>query len=110
VKRASPVLFAAFLFLLLAIAIPPAVNSQKSVPKAAAKGRRIFAQSCAACHDTLGTTTKSGPGLKSYYQREPRPVDATVRIIIERGKGGMPGFSSLDMGDLDELVAYLKTL
>ena len=108
-KTSNGVLSAAFVFL-FAIAIPPAMISQKSVPQAAANGKRIFIQSCAACHDTLGTTTKSGPGLKNYYGHQPHPADATVRTIIQQGKGKMPAFSTLNKSQIDDLVVYLKTL
>jgi mono/diheme cytochrome c family protein len=86
------------------------VVSQNSVPPAAASGKRIFNQSCAACHDTLGATAKSGPELKNYYHHQPRPSDATVRTIIQQGKGKMPAFSTLRKSQADDLVAYLKTL
>lgn len=110
-KQLLPVaLFAFPVFLYLAIAVPPAVISQKAVPQAVANGKRIFNQSCAACHDTLGTITKSGPGLKNYYRRQPRPADVTVRAIIQQGKGKMPAFSTLDKSQTADLVAYLKTL
>jgi mono/diheme cytochrome c family protein len=111
VKRVSPAaLFAIFAILYLAIAIPPAVVSQKSVPQATANGQRIFNQYCSACHDTLGTTTKSGPGLKNYYRHQPGSADATVRTIIQQGKGRMPAFSTLNKLQIDDLAAYLKTL
>lgn len=84
--------------------------SRKSPAADAAKGKRIFAESCASCHDALGTTTKSGPALKSYYRRQPRPADAAVRAIIEQGRGRMPPFTSLGKPQVDDLVAYLKTL
>ena len=110
-KQVSPAAPFAFLVsLFLAIALPQAVISQKPVPLAVASGKRIFNQSCSACHDTLGATTKSGPGLKSYYRRQPHPADATVRAIIQKGKGKMPAFSTLDKSQTDDLVAYLKTL
>ena len=110
-KVMSPAaLFALLVFLYLAIAIPPAVISQSSAPQAAANGKRIFNQSCAACHDTLGTMTKSGPALKNYYRHQPRPADAIVRSIIQQGKGRMPAFSTLNKLQVDDLVVYLKTL
>jgi mono/diheme cytochrome c family protein len=84
--------------------------SQKPVPQAVPNGRRIFNQSCAACHDTHGTTIKSGPGLKNYYRHQPRPADATVRTIIQQGKGKMPAFNILDKLQIDDVVAFLKTL
>jgi len=103
-------LFVLFVFLYLAIAIPPPVISQGSAPQAAASGKHIFNQSCAACHDTLGTMTKSGPALKNYYRHQPRPADAIVRTIIQQGKGRMPAFTTLSKLQVDALVAYLKTL
>jgi mono/diheme cytochrome c family protein len=105
---AAPFAFRVFLF--LAIAVPQAVILQKSVPIAVANGKRIFNQSCSACHDTLGATTKAGPELKSYYRRQPHPADATVRAIIQQGKGKMPAFGTLDKSQTEDLVAYLKTL
>ena len=108
VSLAAP--FAFLVFLILIIAVPHAVSSQRSVSTAVANGKRIFNQSCSACHDTLGTTTKSGPELKSYYRRQPRPADANVRTIIQQGKAKMPAFGTLDKSQADDLVAYLKTL
>lgn len=103
-------LFAILVFLYLAIATPPPVISQKSTPQAVVNGKHIFNQSCATCHDTLATTTKSGPGLKNYYRHQPHPADATVRTIIQQGKGRMPAFTALNKLQTDNLVAYLKTL
>jgi mono/diheme cytochrome c family protein len=107
ISRAS---FAFFAFLFLEIGIPQAVMSQKTAPQAVANGKRTFSQSCSACHDTLGTATKSGPELKTYFHRQPRPTDATVRKIIQQGKGKMPAFSTLNNAQTDDLVAYLKSL
>jgi mono/diheme cytochrome c family protein len=102
--------FAFLIILFLAVVVPQSTVSQNFVPPAVASGKRIFNQSCAACHDTLGATVKSGPELKNYYHHQPRPSDATVRTIIQQGKGKMPPFSTLSKSQADELVAYLKTL
>ncbi len=110
-KRVSlAALFAMIVFSYFAIALPPAVISQKSSPQAVANGKRIFNRSCAGCHDTLGTSAKSGPALKNYYRHQLRPVDERVRSIIQQGKGKMPAFSNLSKSETDDLVAYLKTL
>ena len=109
-QASSAARFAVFVFLVFAIAITPVVISQNSAPQTIANRRRIFNQSCAACHDTFGTTTKSGPGLKNYFRHQPRPADATVRTIIQQGKGKMPAFNTLNKSQTDDLVAYLKTL
>jgi mono/diheme cytochrome c family protein len=111
VKYVSPVTpLVVIILFFLAIAIPPAVISQKSMPQTVANGKRTFNQSCTSCHDILGTTTKSGPGLKNYYRHQPSPADAAVRTIIQQGKGKMPAFSTLNKLQIDDLVAYLKTL
>jgi hypothetical protein len=47
--------------------------------------------------------------LKDYYRHEHHPVDATVRTIIQRGKGRMLAFTTLDKSQIDDLVACLKT-
>jgi mono/diheme cytochrome c family protein len=111
VKRALDVAPLAFFTLLVLTtssyraAIPEGVASP-----AASTGKHIFNQSCSACHDTLGTTTKPGPGLRNYYRRQPRPADAAVSSIIQKGKGKMPAFSALNHMQISDLVAYIKTL
>ena len=108
ISPAALVTIVAFLFLV--IAIPQAEVSRKSTSEAVTNGKHLFNQSCAACHDPLGTTAKSGPELKNYYRQQPRPADASMRTIIQQGKGRMPAFTTLNKAQIDELVAYLKTL
>ena len=110
-KRVSlSALLVASIFALLALAIPPAVVSQSSEPQDAAKGKRVFVQSCASCHNAPGAATRSAPALKGYYRQQPRPTDTSVRATIEHGRGRMPAFTSLDKVQVDDLIAYLKTL
>ena len=79
-------------------------------PQAAA-GKKLFAQSCASCHEVDNRNQFVCPGLKSYYtEHQPSPNDAAIRGLILRGKGTMPGFNSLTDTELAELIAYLKTL
>jgi mono/diheme cytochrome c family protein len=99
--------FAVCSVLAVAAAIAPAMVAAEP---AAASGRRVFSQSCSACHDALSTATRSGPGLKNYYRHQPRPTDGSVRAIIQQGKGKMPAFSTLNQSQVNDLVAYLKTL
>jgi mono/diheme cytochrome c family protein len=89
---------------------PAVVVSQRPARPPVAEGRRVFNQSCSACHDATGATAKSGPSLNGYYRRRPLPTDSSVRAIIYGGKGRMPAFSTLDDTQMDELLAYLKTL
>jgi mono/diheme cytochrome c family protein len=101
---------AIWVVLRLATSVPHLAMPQTPLSGAVADGRRTFYQSCAACHDTLGTTRKSGPGLKDYYHRHPRPADRGVRMLIEQGKGRMPAFATFNKPQIDDLIAYLKTL
>jgi len=84
----------------------------RSAPSpAATNGQHVYARSCASCHDAHSTVSKVGPGLKGYYSsHHPPPSDAKVLAIIVKGKGRMLGFSSLSQEQMDELIAYLKTL
>jgi mono/diheme cytochrome c family protein len=87
------------------------VGSLTTSAQTISNGQRIFAQSCASCHDAHGTAMKSGPGLKNYYrEHRPRPSDAAVRSVIQQGRGTMPAFSNLNPAQLNDLIAYLKTL
>lgn len=90
--------------------VPAVVVSQRPARPPVAEGRRIFNQSCSACHDATGATAKSGPSLNGYYRRRPRPTDSSVRAVVYGGKGKMPAFSTLDDTQMAELLAYLKTL
>lgn len=86
-------------------------NSQQTAsPQAAVDGQRIFNQSCAGCHDVAGSVPKSGPPLRNYYRRAPRPSDAAVLTTIQHGKGKMPAFSTLTRHQLTDLLAFLRTL
>jgi mono/diheme cytochrome c family protein len=74
-------------------------------------GQQMFGEYCASCHSTRSATSLAGPGLKGFYGlHHPKPSDAAVRAIIATGKGKMPAFGNLSPSQIDELIAYLKTL
>jgi mono/diheme cytochrome c family protein len=88
-----------------------AQTSHSQATLAARNGQRVFAQSCASCHDVRSRNQLAGPGLKGYYTtHRPVPKDDDVRNIIMHGKGSMPSFGSLSSVEIDDLVVYLKTL
>ena len=106
----TAVLFAFTCAMLLAHAAPSTKSSRHS-SQAAVRGRRIFYEdSCAGCHDTQGTMKLTGPNLKGLYHRRPRPVDAQIRTLIQHGKGNMPAFNYLSNSQVNDLLAYLKSL
>ena len=76
-----------------------------------ARGKRLFMQSCASCHDPTGAERRAGPGLKGFYRSHSAHVrDEQVKSILLQGKGAMPAFHSLTGTDTGALIAYLRTL
>ena len=81
-----------------------------------ANGQEAYKKNCAVCHFADKSDKRIGPGLKSFYQREKmfdgRPVhDENVRDLVLNGAGKMIPFKEkLDNKQVDDLIAYLKTL
>jgi mono/diheme cytochrome c family protein len=74
-------------------------------------GQQSFAQYCSSCHSAHNSNSLVGPRLTGYYStHQPRPKDSDVRAVITKGKGKMPSFGNLGTGQIDELIAYLRTL
>ncbi len=84
-------------------------------PAKVAQGERLFRRYCAACHAMGGGTAKQGPDLGGLYQRRFTPVlkhpvtDHNIRQHIKKGGVRMPPFPWLSRGELDALVAFLKS-
>ncbi len=82
----------------------------------AEKGKQQFQQMCAVCHNTDNDAKKVGPGLKGLFKRDKmvngkKPTEANVRDKIASGGNGMPAYKEmLSDSEMDDLVAYLKTL
>ncbi len=75
----------------------------------------MYLQHCAHCHRTDNTPTELGPGLGGLFHRRALVNgkdlnEASVREIIRRGVGRMPGFEKLAPQEMDDLIAYLRTL
>ncbi|OYT70367.1 MAG: adenylate cyclase [Chloracidobacterium sp. CP2_5A] len=111
--------------LVLAIALVGALAAVWSAPAAqkgkaagdAAKGKELFAQTCAPCHSATSKTANVGPGLKGLFKEKTmpatgRPVSvAVVKSQIQKGGGGMPAFGSkYNAQELNDLIAYLRAL
>ncbi len=81
-----------------------------------ARGRRVFDAKCARCHEPYSASAQKGPSLKNLYKRPYLPSglpanDQRVTDSIIMGRKMMPAFSgSLTQEQLDDLLAYLKTL
>ncbi len=82
----------------------------------AEKGKAVFEDNCAVCHNADSDEKKMGPGLKGLFKHEKlkngkKPTDANVKAIINAGGNGMPAYSDmLSDEERDNVLAYLKTL
>jgi mono/diheme cytochrome c family protein len=98
---------------LVCISSPVTAAQSSHGPSAAAlrDGQQTFAQYCSSCHSAHNSNSLGGPRLTGYFRtRQPRPKDSDVRAVITKGKARMPSFGSLGTAQIDELIAYLRTL
>lgn len=118
------------LILVLLVALPFMVfakgkdnkDSKNALSAEAKAGQKLFNESCVACHFDKQAGTKVGPSLMGLFKGKELPVshkpvtDANVRTQIENGNLNavpmpMPAFgNSLSKTDINNVIAYLKTL
>lgn len=85
-------------------------NPMASNPDAAAAGRRLYDQTCQACHGGEGRGDR-GPGLNSRtlpHGSEDGDLFRNIRNGI--AGSGMPAFSVLTADQVWQLVSYIRTL
>lgn len=91
-------------------------RTPKVDPALVARGKTIFEDQCALCHDAASTEKKVGPGLKGLFQRSTmengKPLtEAGIRENLDTGSENMPSFKdTLTPEEKDALIAFLKTL
>ncbi|HET9743576.1 MAG TPA: cytochrome c [Terriglobales bacterium] len=74
-------------------------------------GSVIFRKSCSVCHSVHKGETKVGPSLYGELREGSGHSEEHVRQVIIEGQGTMPPFKEkLDSEQMDDLIAYLKTL
>jgi mono/diheme cytochrome c family protein len=74
-------------------------------------GAQLYRSHCAHCHTRLPGQASPAPDLAGYFNRHPQPSMPQVKEVIREGKGAMPPFDQqLSSNDVDDLIAYLKTL
>ncbi len=83
----------------------------------AAEGERVFVKYCSGCHYADSTDKKIAEGLAGLFARDEIEASGApmspenVRAQIVEPAGGMPSFKAyLSEQQLDDLIAYLKTL
>jgi cytochrome c2 len=98
---------------------PPAKSPPKlSVSKGSVtRGKDLFAQKCALCHNADSDVKKIGPGLKGIFKRGSFSVngnkitDQSLKSWIENGDTMMPPFKGvLGANQIKDVIAYVKTL
>lgn len=78
-------------------------------------GKEVFEQ-CGVCHHADKTDKKMGPGLKGLFKKDKMangnaPTEENVLKVINEGGNGMPAYEELlSKEEVENLMAYLKTL
>lgn len=76
----------------------------------AAAGKAIYATKCKTCH---GADGDGNPAMAKALKVEIKPLSATtsdVKGVIVNGQGKMKPMSAVAGADLDNVVAYVKTM
>jgi mono/diheme cytochrome c family protein len=87
------------------------LTHEPTVPETVFRGRVLWVQKCAFCHDGLGQPTYKtmGPWLDQDVVKA--LTDEATRIIVQTGTAHMPGFKyDLSASQLDDLLSFLKTV
>lgn len=79
-------------------------------------GAGLFKANCALCHSTEHAQAGPPPGLKGLLKGERLPSSdraataENVRSQLRDPIGRMPSFERLSEAQVDDLIAYLRTL
>ena len=75
------------------------------------KGRNLWLQRCAYCHDGVGTPTYNTYGPYLDAELVTKRGDDAVRAKILKGSSTMPSFQwTLKPEQADQLIAFIKTI
>ena len=87
------------------------LTHEPKVPETVFRGRVLWLQKCAFCHDGLGQPTYKtmGPWLDQDLVKA--MTDDAVKVLIQYGTARMPGFRyGLTPSQVDDLLNFLKTV
>jgi len=76
----------------------------------AAAGKAIYAAKCKACHGAEG---EGNPNMAKVLKVDLKPLSSTsadVKAVITNGQGKMKPVGGLAGADLDNVVAFVKSL
>jgi len=93
--------------------LPPSKPSSDWTPQEA-RGAEVYQAKCARCHYPTNTHPLNGPGLQAITKGKAMPsgappTDERITYVILHGRGMMPA-SQLTDNQLEDLLAYLRTL
>jgi len=98
----------------------PAQSEKTHIAKASEpnikQGSQLFKNLCAACHSIGDKNEKTGPDLKDLFKKDKLPsserpaTEESVRSQLKTPFLTMPSFKDLSEKELQDLIAYLKTL
>jgi mono/diheme cytochrome c family protein len=79
------------------------------------RGEGLFLQRCSLCHLPrklkFGSPAVAGPNLSGLFKEADADQQKFLRGFILKGDPKMPGFQyGLEANEVDDLIAYLKTL
>jgi mono/diheme cytochrome c family protein len=75
------------------------------------RGRVLWVQKCAFCHDGLGQPTYKTMGPWIDQEMVKLLTDDVIKIIVQSGTARMPAFKyALNATQLDDLLNFLKTV
>ena len=88
-----------------------AVSSQPALPDDVYRGRSVWLQRCAYCHDGVGQPSYNTMGPWLGAETLTKYGEEAVRTFIDYGTERMPGFQyALKPAQVNDLIAYLKTI
>jgi mono/diheme cytochrome c family protein len=99
----------------LPTAVPGFYDALDKNAVAVRQGEATFYQRCSLCHlpriRKAGTTPGPAPSLTGLLKGADKEEENRVRSYILKGSNLMPGWQySLKPAEIDEVIAYLKTL
>jgi mono/diheme cytochrome c family protein len=80
------------------------------------RGHAAFQVRCAVCHNDRVDSPKNGPALVGVFKKPSLPsgaaaTDERVTATVVHGRNMMPAMGAdMDAQDMDDLLAYLRTL
>lgn len=115
-KLLSTILLATFALSLAGCKSTPPPTPLSELNAQQMRGHGIFQTQCAICHYDRKSGPLNGPSMLGLFKRPALPSGAAateerVMATINQGRGMMPPMGAkLDPGDMEDLIAYLRTL